>query len=446
MNSNNFESTLSDFARPPDNLTPLYALPVINAGTSNTQALTSYLGMLAMRHRLSIKTLMKFIREYCEVQDINCPTINYVTTCRLDAGGKYAERLMDVLQVLTGVSVFGCSWLKFQRTFAGNFQSIVRATRQWCDQCYSESREKYTFAYEPLLWSYPGATVCPTHKMRYEDSCAKCGQLQPVMGGQLNHWYCNYCRSELVQHTSRSSRRVDTRSMAWNMWLHRELGLLVSGLWDPGFIPKHANFRLFVSLLAKDDVHGCRGLSKRTGIGENTLSQWTRRGPPAFKYFIWFCAALGVSPRTVLTAPIDAMNEIGEWPAPIEPEPRQKRLNVTRNDWPEIRRKMHCMIATETPIPGADEVCRMLGVSPSTLRYREPALLRRLLVKRNQNKTRARIIATRNLMVLGSRIFKEMREEHRHLTRITFESELIGRSGCGYRAARIVYSRRYRGR
>jgi len=60
--------------------------------------------------------------------------------------------------------------------------------------------------------------------------------------------------------------------MAWNLWLHRELGRLVSGLWDPEFNPHARNFRQFVKMLAQDDPRGYRGLAQRIGINENTLS------------------------------------------------------------------------------------------------------------------------------------------------------------------------------
>ena len=444
MEGIDLELTPLDYGRLPDNLTPLYALPVVNAGTDLTQALSSYVVMLAARHRLSLKTLLKFISEYCGKRGIPSPTTKYIETTRLDAGGSYAALLVNVLWTLTGTSVSGCCWLKLQTAFAGNFQGIVRATRQWCIPCYRESRERYGIVYEPLIWSYPGATACPVHHAKYESTCPGCGQRQPLMGAQLDHWHCNYCKTELAGIASKPNIRLDSRIIGWNDWLHRELGLLVSSLWDQTFVPDPANFRQFVSLLAKDDPRGYRGLSMRTNIEENTLSQWVRRSPPAFDLFIRFCASLGSSPLTVLTTPSDAVHEVSKWAAPIPIEPRQKKLNVTTNDWPRIQQELRRIIAQDTAIPALDQICKRLGVAEGTLRSREGILLKQLQLKRLREKARARSLARSDLIRLGTRIFREMRKERRHLSRRTFERELMGRSGCGYRTARAVYSQLYR--
>lgn len=435
---------LVDFSKLPNNLTPLYALPVIEAGTAVTQSLSSYVVTLASRHRLSLRTLLKFVADYCRNEDILAPTIKYIETTRLDTGGPYAALVVNALQSLTDISISGCCWLKLKNALAGNFQGIVRASRQWCIQCYRESREKFGIVYEPLIWSYPGATTCPLHKTKYENTCISCGQLQPNIGGQLDHWYCNYCKKELVGVDSHSRLSVSAQTIAWNLWLHRELGVLVSALWEPTFVPDSLNFKRFISLLARDDPHGYKGLSKRTGIDENNLHQWVRKGPPTFKLFINFCASLGVSPRTVLNTPSDAINEIGQWPAPMPPEPHQKRLKITMNDWPRIRHQMRQMLSKEVPIPTEHEICRLLGVAQGTLRCREPALLKQLTVQRARQKAHARNIARSNLVSLGKRIFKEMQCENHHLTRRTFERALIGHSGCGYKTARAIYTQLYR--
>lgn len=136
-------SALLDFSKLPNNLTPLYALPVINIGTSYTQSLSSYVAMLAARHRIGLKTLVVVIADHCGGRRTCDLSRKYVEASRLDVGGPYAELLSKTLQTLTGVSLAGCSWVRLHNAFSRNFLGIVRLTRQWCVQCYREYRDKY---------------------------------------------------------------------------------------------------------------------------------------------------------------------------------------------------------------------------------------------------------------------------------------------------------------
>ena len=436
---------LLDFSRLPDNLTPLYAVPVINAGAENSQGLSSYISNLAAKHRFGARTLLQFISTYCRGNSITSPSEKYVEACRLDAGGDFSANLVNAIQIMTGVSVSGCCWLKLRTSFAGNFRGINRTTRQWCIQCYRDSRDIHGIVYEPLTWSFPRATVCAIHKARFEECCPKCGQRQTFMSAQTNHWYCNFCGVELAGQSAKARRRVDAGTMAWNSWLHRELNLLVSGLWDSEFNPHAGNFKQFVKLLAQDDPRGYRGLALRTGIAESTLAQWGRRNPPAFDCFVRLCAALGVSPISVLRSPFDALNELRMWSSPILAEPAQKRFSFSSGDWPRIRRQLQQMMAGSATIPAVRQISRMLGVSEGTLRYREPVLVQELAARREVEKARAREIARKHQFALGERIFLEMQRRGRHLTAKTFEKEFISLSTCGYQTARKIYRALYRG-
>lgn len=429
-----------DYSRLPNDLTPLYALPVIAAESATTQALSSYVSILALKHRLSLKTLLKFIGDYCTANNVVSHSVKYIEDSRLDSGADYSAYLVSAIQMMTGISVAGCCWLKLRNVFAGNFHGVVRPTRQWCVSCYREQREKFRSVYEPLIWSFPSATICPHHCALYEEICPGCGQLQPLMSSETNHWFCTYCKSELAGQTVKPRLQINRESVDWNIWLHHELGRLIMGLWDGAFTPDNMRFRTFVKILARNDARGYRGLSKQTGVLENTLSEWVRKGPPRFTGFLRFCASLGVSPLSVLSSPVDAVNEIGAWPIKLLSEPRQKRLNLGTTDWTKINKQVQEILSSDKAIPPIREVCRMLGVSEGTLRSGKPELIRLLETKRRRQRRIASDLAKRKLYFLGVKIFEEMHAAERRLNRRTFERELIWRSGCGYKSARAIYS------
>lgn len=175
----------------------LYALEPLGVATPYVESLTSYLARLAEAHSVSLRALVKqellplLKRDYLSNSSFHCLDSFWVEAARaLNGTGALAKDWVQSLEHLTlRTDLRFLTLLPWAAVLTQ--QRLLRLTRVWCPDCFTEWQTAGQPIYEPLLWNLNTVSVCLRHQRVLLERCSypDCHATLPVLASFLRPLY-----------------------------------------------------------------------------------------------------------------------------------------------------------------------------------------------------------------------------------------------------------------
>lgn len=217
--------------------TSLPPLPLIDAGTENTESIGSYAVRLA---RLCGVPWTRFLH-FVDIESDSVPR-TYHDPVRLIGPGPVAFRRARTLERLTGQTLLGGTLHGLTEILSGR-DGTLNKNASWCPKCLEQGMENIGAHFSRLIWEFSAYTHCAIHGARIQRACQHCGfrkigrssfsvcprcqgalaqGAQHVRPGRSESWK-NYCIEELLQWTSGNpGSRLNLDGLASFIELERE--------------------------------------------------------------------------------------------------------------------------------------------------------------------------------------------------------------------------------
>lgn len=183
----------------------LLPVPPEGAGTSDIEALDSYLDRLAAAHGIALSSFCRLLDDWWErdkpVDEASLGRyVSHIPKCGY---GRDIEQLVKVLEAGTGFpGLASMTLLAFKQVSGRHVGEILRHVHHWCPACMQQWEQGGTPAYEKLLWRLKPISRCPIHRIRLENRCPHCGGGQTRRGD--HPWFrCSQCFKPLCNDSSR---------------------------------------------------------------------------------------------------------------------------------------------------------------------------------------------------------------------------------------------------
>lgn len=136
----------------------------------------------------------------------------------IDSGSVQSTRLVNFLEMATGLSGLEGLTLKNLSSLEGIERLTSRPFRQWCPHCYQADVEAGMTPYDRLIWSIGLVRYCPTHETPLASTCLNCGKdRSSALYGRDISGCCPRCYAWLGQHVTpwRSAKDDLARHGVW---------------------------------------------------------------------------------------------------------------------------------------------------------------------------------------------------------------------------------------
>ncbi|AVP98903.1 hypothetical protein C7S18_17720 [Ahniella affigens] len=177
-------------------------LPIQGDGTSDVEALSSYLLRQAALHTVGPGTLVRImldrlpdLRAQVDARAFRVPITAFIRP------NATTEHLVEALSLSTGVPAHEFECMTFlatsqalhrpQGAFAGNLR--------WCPVCFKEWSESGRQSYFKLIWQLGMVDCCDIHEVKLRDSCPSCGAKQGSECVRDRLDQCHRCQAPLYK-------------------------------------------------------------------------------------------------------------------------------------------------------------------------------------------------------------------------------------------------------
>ena len=295
----------------------LYSLPPLNLGTPFVESLTSYVCRLANEHHVPLGTLVQYII----APHIDKP---YITTGQsrsissflryadpMNGNGLIASDWVNALKVLTLRED-----LSFLTLLVGanalSHRGLLQPIRQWCSLCYNEWQSLGAIAYEPLLWSIDGVTVCLKHCQLLERCCPHCSSSQPWLTWSSRPGFCSLCGRWL------GKDKLNSKVGEKEMYIAEMVGDFlshISQLSQP--IPREYAIQSLQNIITATTEGNMAAFSRKVGLPKTTIWELVQgHFPPSLPFLLHLCYQFHLSLFQILTN-VEHI-KLGEAPLPQE--------------------------------------------------------------------------------------------------------------------------------
>ncbi|MEN6348263.1 MAG: TniQ family protein [Syntrophomonas sp.] len=168
----------------------LYPLKPIGISTPLVESLSSYLSRLAITHSLKLIDLIN--RVLLPIASIKAFNFDYMQACFIIGFSEKTEKLIQVLQCLTGQRNLETLTLLPVKDLISS-RNLVKQHQSWCPTCYNEWRDQGHEIYQPLLWNLVPVKICIRHNTRLAEQCPFCGRKLSLMNRIHIIGYCTHC-------------------------------------------------------------------------------------------------------------------------------------------------------------------------------------------------------------------------------------------------------------
>ncbi|MGE8283972.1 MAG: TniQ family protein [Stenotrophomonas lactitubi] len=196
--------------------TSLPPLPLIDAGTENTESIGSYAVRLA---RLCGVPWARFLH-FVDTESESVPRM-YHDPVRLIGPGPVAIRRARTLERLTGQTLLGGTFYGLTEILSGR-DGTLNKHASWCPKCLEQGIDDIGTHFSRLIWEFSAYSHCAIHGARIQSACQHCGfqkigrsslSVCPKCQGALSKGaeyaqpgrsesWKNHCIEELLQWTS----------------------------------------------------------------------------------------------------------------------------------------------------------------------------------------------------------------------------------------------------
>lgn len=340
----------------------LFALRPVGLGTDHVEGLTSYLTRLARAHAVSPRRLVREELVPACRGDFSSAARRTSNLGTLDGLDRYAEAFAAATAELTTVKeVRFLTLLPLAGVLPACGAGVMATHPRWCDDCWSEAREKGEDASRPLVWSLDLYRICHRHGRPLSSQCPRCGAPQTFLPCFPDLMRCLRCGGFLVA----------DRPAAWStpppeLWMAKALADLVAHLPMLDDTAALANFHACLMHAVLESAEGNRAeLCRRIGMPRPTLANWLRRGGrPRLRQLLLVSYGVGIMPADLLL-PHAFPGELKVVPAHVE----RRALRARPADLTEVRRKLASIADDPTDNRPLLEVARTVGWRRWRLKY-----------------------------------------------------------------------------
>lgn len=352
----------------------LFPVKLQGVGTSEVEALGSYIIRLSIAHSVSFDTLMERVRlGYLKAN----PRISrkLLSGARSNKPSVYVRpnrttlHTVEMLAHATGETDLRCG------TFLALIHAIKRSPRtfadnlRWCPICMREFMNNGETGYFKLLWHLQDVTHCPLHKVQLQDRCYRCKSLQNSMARRRNCTACISCgaplgRWETTQESGDRWRNqgADLIELVEMVGRNPKLSFPESGIMS---VLRHPSFSgIFNSGRNVDDLY----------VASMAYNTFTCARKTAYR--------IGVGLSDLMAGNINSMARPLEpsWsetlPDEMQPIPRHRP-----HDRKQILKRLNRVLSARGPknTPSLEAFAEKHGVSVGYLHYRFPSLAKALI-------------------------------------------------------------------
>lgn len=181
----------------------LLPAPPMAMGTSDIEALDSYLDRLAAVHGVAPFTFCRLLDSWWErtKPEGSSSLGRYIAHVPKCGYGRDIAQLVEVLEKGTGFQGLASMTLMAFSEVSGRYAGdIVRHVHHWCPACMEEWKRSGTPAHEKLLWRLKPISRCHIHRLQLENRCPHCSAAQARKNDRP--WFrCSNCFDELCSDT-----------------------------------------------------------------------------------------------------------------------------------------------------------------------------------------------------------------------------------------------------
>lgn len=374
----------------------LYALEPLRMGTLHVESLTSYMARLAEAHSVSLRSLVKqellplLKREYLSNSSFHCLDSFWVEAARaLNGTGVLAKDWARSLECLTLRRDLQFLTLLPWATVLTQ-QRLLRLTRAWCPDCFTEWQTAGQPIYEPLLWNVNTVSVCSRHQRSLLERCPypDCRATLSVLASHLRPGYCSKCSRWLGVADDPSPISWTSEQWRWQNWVAETVGELLTHNMDLTITPHLGNIPDLITAAREQIADGSmQNLEKRLQLSRRTVNAW-RSGKqiPQLESLLRLCYCCGISLYDLFTSQHFGRLHLGKLKIhslPDIPNPTGNRRHRIPMDLVSIRQSLENVLAQEEqPPPSMRTVAKHLNHSPRELREHFPELNRAISKRR----------------------------------------------------------------
>jgi len=188
----------------------LFHIPLRGVGTSDVEALGSYVQRLSLLHGVTASKLIKHTFRWYSSRDSkfrrSLPAFH--SSGSLAIYVRPNEATHELAQVLTAATevndIQSGTFLALRNALHRSVGAFSRHFR-WCPSCMDEFRRSGDPGYYKLQWHIAAITHCHIHGRELVDRCSKCGSYQDGFGMKTICRCCIRCGAELSEFGSTTS-------------------------------------------------------------------------------------------------------------------------------------------------------------------------------------------------------------------------------------------------
>jgi hypothetical protein len=377
----------------------LYHLEPIGIGTGSVESLTSYVSRLAAAHCMSPAVLMarKLI-----------PVIGKKYWLRAKKSPSTRSSILGnsfslPAKVVNGRGIIAQDWVSALQglTLCDNLslltmlpwaevlpqRNLLRTTKAWCADCYTEWRANNQIVYEPLIWTFLSLQVCVKHRRPLRSQCPHCGNKLPWLSRCGQPGYCSKCDEWLGAELHEPSINIEGSSaeLQWQTWVTTNLEQLISSAVHhrPSSNEKIATA---LSMCINKTSNGVMNrFARLIDKSKTTVWGWQHgQTQIAIDDLLRICNHVGISLVDFLHAKVLALNEIESISIPrLGSGENAIRRPARPLDRTAIDNALRAILKEQTPLP-MRAAAEKLGINKRVLYRHFPKLCKAISARHKQ--------------------------------------------------------------
>ncbi len=189
----------------------LFQMPLRGAGSSEVEALSSYIYRLAIAHGVSAWQLLAYARSWYGTEVPRGAQLLAALRKSPDLPivvrpNELTKTIVDMLARATGNRTLSCSTFLALKDALDRSVGTFSKTLRWCRGCVADFIAADDPGYFKLAWHLVDVTHCPVHRLPLVDRCAKCQRPQRGTRRFDNCISCFSCGCPLSEGTPQRSR------------------------------------------------------------------------------------------------------------------------------------------------------------------------------------------------------------------------------------------------
>lgn len=409
----------------------LLPLPVLGAGTKETESFASYFSRMAFFHGLGRVQLRRMLIGRSKGGDGEAQRSETVLYGRKAGVGIYGfSRRVRELVALTEEAAQRRNLLRTTLVPIGPATSSrfgIRPSRQWCDLCFTEDLLEDVCVHDRLIWTLAPVTRCEIHRIQLRSTCPGCGRLQTVHHKVGDPGICFRCGQSLIGAVS--DRKVSLHGDSAEHQCRSLVAAISVGELDN--VPKNA-FGTFVRCVAEEVAPvGRRVLNLAAShVLRRREMQYSN---PSLLVAIDVAEKTGVLVSEILADPVGASRLAGQTLFDVHGIPNSLRVSLKQRQL-ELREFMEQALAEKAEeLPSARELRIKFSLDKTSIYELFPRLATQYRNRRKSLVARKRYryvpTARKEILILAER------GEIQKCSTKNLAAHLVETAGCPIEAA-----------